>query len=400
MTQPTAQKHPNPDGTVDLTSVDFHGQTLRLAGLPNSPDVLLGAEDLLAEFRRVDRMESRGSWFIPQNGFAVSVHPKGKGLLSWFQSDKTTTLTDPQSGGLPIAAIASAIAARGFRELGDAPHENALSSARAHFERSLRVLPGRIEDADDSLTGFDGNANNHAAYLGLVDVSVHQHDLAAADRAYREALVRSWALQLMEVGGRLSKIEMDVPWGELTPVLTAVVRATLASFDSGEGHSPHPGLVEVLSPILTFADRGMANQQTRYATPMMLDAFYRGVGRAAVERSSTVDFVLDALALHWRDVSPLARIARDSVHFDWSRRAPLEPVPFEYLPPYQLLTALVAEVGLCAAAGVDEAELRAHFVFEDDRDRRWSAYQKRTAYAQAVLREVQDIAKAMRPKTR
>jgi hypothetical protein len=151
--------------------------------------------------------------------------------------------------------------------------------------------------------------------------------------------------------------------------------------------------------VLSFGGRGRATQRIWTRFPQLAKAFVTGPARKATEGADAVDLTLEAMAIHRQNVAPIGRVNQHSGFFSAIRPAMGElETPFEHLPAMQLLTSLVAEVGLCSAAGVSEEDLRAHLHVREDPEGRRRSWTAREEFLGAVEREVLELISRARPR--
>ncbi|MCA9607801.1 MAG: hypothetical protein KC619_19465 [Myxococcales bacterium] len=268
-----------------------------------------------------------------------------------------------------IASIALEEALHWIAE-GDAP------AAEALLYDSLRAFPGD-PSRPEAHFGGEYNRENALTYRALAfDVG-----LAGAADLLVAGLARSEGLQVRELGATARELVATDPThlAELTRFLAFQLLR-----EDPIGERLGPGIAILHSPIVYIGRQGLARGQGPWPLTF-LDLFYRGAARRAVERDAAVEAIVDAIARH-RD-QPLELVARTFVtNALWHevREAPLAETGRPFVAPSRLLSLMLAHVGHGAAAGLDDAELRASLGADDAPDALRSAEAKLDAFGDTL----------------
>lgn len=317
-------------------------------------------------------VEQGDRWIVPLGGLRLQVAVKREGGFLGLGRPKVIELRDVAGAdaSVPTVALSCALTAHGLAELRSAP-----LLARQMLDESLSIYRGDASFPDDLDAPFV-NHNNHLAYLALAKLAEGEGELERADELFGQGLRRSWSAQMRIAGGRLEKIEKQVPREILVRYLDGMAKGTLRIYDDLARNVPRSkGVAFVPSPILTFGGRGHAVQQIMPVPEPWTELFYEGAGRAAANDPATTALVAEALDAHSSNVAPLVRAAFGFKLFDESREARELETELEYFPPYQLWTSVLALVVAWTAVGLSTTQIRALLVLERDAELRRSAAQ-------------------------
>ncbi|HJL18725.1 MAG TPA: hypothetical protein RMH99_23890 [Sandaracinaceae bacterium LLY-WYZ-13_1] len=226
------------------------------------------------------------------------------------------------------------------------------------LDTSIETYPGSSGRPD---LGSNVNNENFRAYLLLYSLT--------GDAAHLErALERSASFQIEQLGAPAEMLAGRLGDAEKVSAQVELVRKVrLGVWDRMLEESPEavePEVAPMPQPQLHTNAEGGLDTALSLVPTAWAEAFYQGVGRAAVEHEDAVDLVTEILVSHRDSLAALVGKLREGAML-WGTtemdRGPLPPPMDRSSGLEHLITGVLAQIGLLAEIGLDAEARRAWF---------------------------------------
>jgi hypothetical protein len=248
----------------------------------------------------------------------------------------------------PNDAIATVILDRACRAFAEKSEED----AEQELERGIALFPGDPAHRDE--TPFDVPSFNRENYLSHFFLAVHRGRRSAA--CYAAALARSAEFAANEAGAtRAELVRLD--GSTLARLAQRVLSENLSA--SAVIDRAGPAVAVLVSPFWRAGEKGRVRRESALLPLASLSLYYSGAARRALEHPETPALTAAVVLAHQRAPDELltrtwpARIAWLDPH------APSLTTSIAHEPGQALVSAVLGQIALLAAAGVERGDIRA-----------------------------------------